>query len=273
MNTLFCLLGPVVVRRGGAEIGVRRVKPAAFLVTLMIRRNMTVSLDHLAEALWDGEPPASAVANLRTYTHDARRLLGEFAPRLVCREGGYALEAAPEECDYAVFQRLAGAGRVALAHGDAGAAARTLEQALSQWRSGRAAEGVPRCGPLFAALQDLDDERSRAIEDFSEALIELGECRAAASQLAGLLSVAPLRDRAWRLRLWALGRLGEIDAVERCYRQAVTVFRTELGVAPAADLTSLYHAALRRSLPSPRKAGPLRAMGKSGPLRVMGRSA
>jgi DNA-binding SARP family transcriptional activator len=263
MNTLFCLLGPVVVRRGGAEIGVRRIKPAAFLVTLMIRRNMTVGLDHLAEALWDGEPPASAVANLRTYTHNVRRLLGEFAPRLVCRDGGYALEAASEECDHAVFLRLADAGRAALARGDAGAAARILEQALSQWRSGRAAEGVPRCGPLFAALQDLDDERSRTVEDLSEALIELGECRAAASQLAGLLSVTPLRDRAWRLRLWALGQLGEIDAVERCYRQAVRMYRAELGVAPAADLTTVYQAALRRSLPSPRKRGPLSAMGRS----------
>jgi DNA-binding SARP family transcriptional activator len=263
MNTLFCLLGPVAVRRAGAEIRVRRIKPVAFLVTLMIRRNMTVGLDHLADALWDGEPPASAVANLRTYTHHVRRLLGEYAPRLVCRDGGYAFEAAPEECDYAMFLRLAGVGRTALAGGDAGAAAGALEQALSLWRSGRAAEGVPRCGPLFAALQDLDDERSRTVEDLSEALIELGECRAAASQLAGLLSVAPLRDRAWRLRLWALSRLGEIDAVERCYRQAVAVYRAELGVAPAADLTTLYHKALRRSLPSPRKPGRLSAVGRS----------
>ncbi|MFD0531097.1 hypothetical protein ACFQ1I_38105 [Kitasatospora arboriphila] len=48
-------------------LDVKGVKARALLVTLLLRAGTTVSLDRLAEALWEEEPPRSAVANIRTH--------------------------------------------------------------------------------------------------------------------------------------------------------------------------------------------------------------
>ena len=232
---------------GSVEItgaALRGTKPKALLALLLLQANRTVSTGQLMDALWEGEPPRSAVANIRTYAHGLRRAVAGARARLVSQTNGYRLVIAPECCDHLAFTELAAAGRAALTGGQPGLAADLLHRALRLWRGESAADGVPRYGPL-ACLDDVDAERMRVIENLAEAQLELGDARAAIHELTSLLAVAPLRGKAWRLRLLAHHRLGENDAMVAAHAEAVARFRDDLGVDPEPELTRLYRDLLR----------------------------
>jgi DNA-binding SARP family transcriptional activator len=241
------MLGRIEVPGTGPVPG---TKPRALLVTLLLQANRTVSVDRLMEALWEVEPPRSAVANLRTYAHALRRPLDRVGVCLESGPGGYVLRAVPPRCDHLCFADLVDRGQEALAAGCPADAVDLLERALDLWRGPCAAEGVPRHGPLGGWLGDLDEERLRAAESLGEAHIGAGCPRAAVRVLNALLVVAPLRGRAWRLRMLAHHRLGESAAVVDTYRSATRLFREELGVDSDPELTRLYRALLRWDAPS-----------------------
>ena len=234
------ILGPVVHRPLDRPPAPVTGKLAAMLTTLVLYANRTVAVDVLVEALWEADPPRSAVANLRTYAHTLRAAFGPGPVALDSRHGGYVLSVPTGDCDYLHFGDLVARGGAALARGEALAAVEILERAHDVWRSDRAALGVPRSGPLAGWLNAVDDERLRTAEHLAEARIAVGEARIAARELGMLLAVAPLRDRAWRLKLLAHHRLGEHDAVAATYQAATSVFRDELGLDPDPRLTLLY---------------------------------
>ncbi|MEV6208894.1 BTAD domain-containing putative transcriptional regulator [Kitasatospora sp. NPDC051914] len=250
--TTFQILGRVRLQPDhgpGAHLDVKGAKARALLVTLLLRAGTTVTLDRLAEALWDQEPPRSAVANIRTHASRLRQSLDPQTP-LLGTEGGYELHADADRCDHLRFLDRAGAGRAALEAGDPDRAAACLAAALALWQGDEAAVGVPRNGPLEAWLGHLDEERMRAVEDFADAQLQLAEPRSALRDLAGLLAAAPLRSRAWELRMRAHHRLGEFDGLTAAYRAAEAVHRRELGTGPGVRLDALYHR-LVTSVPVP----------------------
>ena len=55
-------------------------KPKALLAVLLINRNRVVSSDSIADAIWDGEPPAAYQGILQVYVSTLRRSLRAFAP-------------------------------------------------------------------------------------------------------------------------------------------------------------------------------------------------
>ncbi len=217
----------------------------SLFVMLVLHPGRTVSQARLAEAMWDTNPPASFAANLRTYAHRLRRELGELGAALHARNGGYLLDAALYECDHTYFHELAKRGRQSLVSRDAAGAIANLAAAIGLWRGSHAAEGVARNGPLDVLLAALEEERLRATEDLAEALIQVGEARAALVSLYPLLAAAPLRSRAWQLRMEAHRRLGELGAVSECYHQMTEVFYREIDVGPDPELTVLYNAIIR----------------------------
>jgi DNA-binding SARP family transcriptional activator len=72
----FEVLGPLRVLRGGQELPLTGSKPRALLGVLLLYPGVPVGIDALTEALWDGEPPPSAAANLRNYVRTLRGALG-----------------------------------------------------------------------------------------------------------------------------------------------------------------------------------------------------
>jgi len=223
-----CRAGRVVASRG---------KAAALLTALVLHANLPVTLDLLSDVLWEGEPPRSAVANLRTYVHALR----DSGLELDGQDGGYVLRLATGECDYLRFREFVAQANTASACGASPPeTVRLLERALGLWRGDGAAQGVSRHGPLAEMLDTVDEERMRAVECLAEARIALGEAGLAARELSILLTRSPLRDRAWWLRMYAHHELGEYDAMAASYQAAFKVFRSELGMAPSAQLTDLY---------------------------------
>ncbi|MET9675439.1 AfsR/SARP family transcriptional regulator [Streptomyces sp. NPDC006482] len=232
---LFRMLGRV--RVDGREVGGLKVR--TLLVALLLEANRMVPVDHLVDALWDTEPPASAIANLRTHVSSLRRRISGAAT-LVSHPGGYELVVPEDACDTYRFPPAASRGRAALADDRPERAVGPLELALALWTTDRSAADVARHGWLAARLNFLDEERRRTVEDFAEACLRVGEPRSALRELSALLAVDPLRTRSWALRMRAHHRLGEQGGVSDALREAAGAFREHLGSPLDRDLLRLH---------------------------------
>src|SRR5262245_7289032 len=131
MDLKFRLLGPVEVLRAGREVVLGPRKRRVLLAALALQANQVVPLSALIHAIWANRPPASAVANLRSYAAGLRPAIGD---RLLTRPRGYLLRVHDNELDVDEFSRLAAAGRQSLAHGDPIMASAQLLAALKLWR-------------------------------------------------------------------------------------------------------------------------------------------
>jgi DNA-binding SARP family transcriptional activator len=74
-GTDFCLLGPLLVRSGGAVVPVQRGKQRAVLAALLLSGGKVVSLDEFAEILWGPGPPPSARVTIQNYVMRLRKAL------------------------------------------------------------------------------------------------------------------------------------------------------------------------------------------------------
>ncbi|GAA2623168.1 hypothetical protein GCM10010425_17830 [Streptomyces spororaveus] len=243
------VLGSLAAERDGEAIPLGGHRQRSVLALLVSARGRVVSVDRMIEELWQGAPPARAVASLQAYVSNLRRLLEPGrAPRsparlLVSAPPGYALRLPEDAVDAWRFERLLGRARESLATGPDTAAA-LLREALALWQ-----------GPAYA---DCADEPWTHAE-----IMRLGELRTAARELAvaaglrggadtaGAVAEAalltreePLREEAWRLHalaLWAAGR--QADALS-ALRRARTVLAEEAGLDPGAALVELEKAVL-----------------------------
>ncbi|MFD7784915.1 BTAD domain-containing putative transcriptional regulator [Streptomyces nojiriensis] len=243
------VLGSFAAERDGEAIPLGGHRQRSVLALLVSARGRVVSVDRMIEELWQGAPPARAVASLQAYVSNLRRLLEPGrAPRtparlLVSAPPGYALRLPEDAVDAWRFERLLGRAREALP-AEPDTAAALLREALALWQ-----------GPAYA---DTADEPWTHAE-----IMRLGELRLAARELgiaaglrggadiAGAVAEAasltrdePLREEAWRLHalaLWAAGR--QADALA-ALRRARTVLADEVGLDPGAALVELEKAVL-----------------------------
>jgi DNA-binding SARP family transcriptional activator/tetratricopeptide (TPR) repeat protein len=241
------VLGPLLVRSDGAEVLVPAPKQRVILAALALRVGQVASYDELAEIIWDGAPPAGARVAIRNYVKRLRQILGPVAGRrIVTRDPGYALEAAPDEVDALRFTALCAAAGEAVRGGDLAGLSQTwdvLTEALGLWRGNPLAD-VPSNALITAEVPRLDALRMQAQEWRMDAGLALGRH----SELVGELTQLA-RDHPWRerfhaqlmLALYRCGRQAEaLDAYQRTRRMLVD----ELGVEPGRELRDLQGAIL-----------------------------
>jgi predicted ATPase/DNA-binding SARP family transcriptional activator len=244
----FRILGPVQAVRDGRELALGGPRRRAVLALLLVAGGRVVPAERLAGELWGDFPPPGAAGTLRSHLSRLRALTGPEAA-LVARGGGYALAAGPDQLDAARFERLAGAGREALEHGEAAAAAGRFREALGLWR-GAALADVAEVPVLAREGARLEELRLVAVEGRIEADVELGLAAEAAGELEGLAGEYPVRERLWRLLVLALYRCGrQADALAAC-RRARAVLAGELGIEPGEELRALERAVLRQQVPA-----------------------
>ena len=112
----FQILGPLEVRRDGAQVALAAAKERALLAILLIHANELVSSDRLIEELWP-KPPRTAANALQVYVGKLRKALepkrtrGAPAELLSTRAPGYMLRTEPDELDADRFERLVIDGR------------------------------------------------------------------------------------------------------------------------------------------------------------------
>ncbi|WP_018349645.1 AfsR/SARP family transcriptional regulator [Longispora albida] len=240
METQFRLLGPLEVRSGGAALTLGAPKQRAMLAVLVLEAPAPVSLRKLTELLWEGTPPASATANLRTYAAGLRQLLGPS--RLLARDQGYQLRVEPGESDLDVFTRLVAEGRAAA---DPALTVAALGQALALWR-GPAGDQLP-AGPLLGhRLAALDESRLLAAEEYTAARLALGAHTELIPGLRITTAEHPLRERSWEHLMLAVYRGGDPAGALAVYSAARRALQDLLGVEPGPGLQKLQAAVLAR---------------------------
>ncbi|MEU7599355.1 BTAD domain-containing putative transcriptional regulator [Streptomyces sp. NPDC039022] len=154
------MLGPVAVWRDGERLDAGSPQQRALLAVLLLRGGRVASVAELIDAVWGENPPASAVAALRTYASRLRKALGPDADIMVSDSGGYALKVGEESVDLSTAERLASEAEGACRLGQSDRARELLRQSLDLW-SGETLADVP--GPYCAAQRARIEERRLAL--------------------------------------------------------------------------------------------------------------
>ncbi len=242
----FRVLGPLAVRIGGRAVAAGGPKQRALLALLLLSANRVVARERLIGELFAEQSVNSADHALRNHVSRLRKVLGAAGadePRLVARTPGYLLRVEPGELDLEHFEHLVGAGREALAGGDAAGAAESFRAAESLW------QGRPLADLEFepfarVEVERLEELRLAAVEERVDAELALGRQLALVSELEALVAEHPYRERFRAQLMLALYRSGRQAEGLDVYRQTRALLTDELGLEPGTELQELQRAIL-----------------------------
>ena len=255
----FGVLGPLLVQVSGREVNLSGVKERGLLAFLLLRANETVPPERLIDALWPGDPPATARNSLQVRLSHLRKLLG--AERIETRHG-YRLAVTSNDLDLLRFRELVVEARSHRDELQPARAAENLAEALALWRG----EVLPEFSenPSFRTeVARLADEHLAAFEARVDAELDLGQTGELVPELEAAVAANPLREQLmWQLMV-ALYRAGrQVDALD-AYALARRQLVDELGLEPSPLLSDLHQRILNQdpalSTPRPvpvRTAGP-----------------
>ena len=111
--TQFHTLGGLTISGNGDEAGVSGPRQRRLMAMLLIHRNAVVSVDRLADAVFEGEPTAAASTTLRSYVARLRRVINGDDPgvTLLTKPPGYLLQVPDQAFDVGRFESLLAEGR------------------------------------------------------------------------------------------------------------------------------------------------------------------
>lgn len=242
---VFRLLGAVAIcAADGQLVEVTAAKQRILLTVLLLRANEWVPHSRLIDAIWGGQPPRSAIGNLKTYIWHLRvtlrRLTG--SARVQSRPGSYRLAVATGELDTVLFEELAHRGRRALASGQLEHAERFLDEALALWRDEPFDDApVDLIEPQLARLRE---HFYSAREQLVETQLARGRPEQAIPMLRSMLAEQPLRERLWAQLIDALVLAGRRAEAVVAYQQVRRLLDHELGLAPGPGIRAAYRSAL-----------------------------
>ena len=277
------LLGPLEVTVDGTAVDLGGLKQRALLAILLLHANRPVPRDVLVDQLWGEHPPTGAEHAVNVYVWRLRKALraATGTPGVVTRQGAYLLQAAEEQVDAALFERLADEGRRALAAEAAARASAVLGEALALWRGAPLADFrfEPFAQDEIARLEEL---RAGVVEDRIEAELALGRHAQLVSELEALVAADPLRERPHQQLMVALYRCGRQADALAAYQTARRTLAEELGIEPCQPLRQLERAILEqdpslepppgtgsRRAPTPGNGGRLRPAANAYPKRLL----
>jgi DNA-binding SARP family transcriptional activator len=240
----FRILGPLEVVGGDGPIPLGGAKQRATLAILLLSANRVVSVERLADDLYSGAAPVTAVTQVQRQVSELRKALGPDCG-VETRSPGYVMMLDPDQLDLDRFERRAEEAGKALARGDAREAADLLREALALWR------GFPLDDVAFepfaqAAIARLGEIRLAALELRIDAELALGRHTELVGELEELVTLNPLRERFRAQLMLALYRSGrQTEALElfRAGRQALV---DQFGIEPGPALRDLERAILNQ---------------------------
>src|SRR4051794_4693303 len=174
VETEFGILGPLEVRLDGGELTLGGRNQRAVLALLLLHANQVVSIERLAEDLYGGETPVTAVTQMHRQISELRRAFGdEAAAAIETRPPGYLIRVAPGAFDLNRFEALTTQAAGAMDGGDPAAAFDALTEASALWR-GSALADLAYESFAQGAIARLEELRLAALEARLEAELALG---------------------------------------------------------------------------------------------------
>src|SRR4051812_13189894 len=184
------VLGTTVAADGTGPVSLGGPKQRALLAALALHRGRAVSVDTLADLVWDGAPPPGVSGTLQGYVAGLRRALEPDRTTrgggtlLVTEQPGYALRLPDGDLDTVAFENAVASAHTLVA---------PLADALCRGR------GLPPGFPDAGDLGTLHDSLGEALGLWRGVpFAELGDVPAAAAERARLeeLRVLATEDRA-----------------------------------------------------------------------------
>jgi DNA-binding SARP family transcriptional activator len=238
----FRILGPLEVVGDAGPIRLGGVKQRATLAILLLSANRVVSIERLADDLYAGAAPVTAVTQVQRQISELRKLLG--SPSLVeTSSPGYVIRLTPEQFDLHQFERWTTEADQARARGDVRLAADLVREALDLWRGPPLADLANEsfAQPSVARLRDM---WLAAVELRIEAELALGRHTELIGELDLLVAEHPLHEGLRGKLMLALYRSGrQADALE-VYRSTRAALVEEFGIEPSPALHLLERAIL-----------------------------
>jgi DNA-binding SARP family transcriptional activator len=244
MGTWFGVLGALEVVRDGVPITVSALKQRIALATLLLQANQHVSLDQLADRMWDGrDAPEDARGAVQTHIGRLRRTLLDRSDeqQLIRTRGeGYILKLPVEDLDVAVFLDLVARAKRAGQAGDEEGETGLLQRSLALWR-GPALVDVPSESLYREHVLVLTEHRAQVLERWCDLGLRSGRHDELVVELKAATTAHPLRERLWAQLMLALHRSGHQAEALQVYHTVSHLLRQELGVDPGDELRTLHH--------------------------------
>ncbi len=237
----FRILGPLEVVGDDGPISLGGPKQRATLAILLLDANRVVSVERLADDLYSGAAPVTAVTQVQRQISELRKVLGASA--IQTRAPGYVIRLAPDQLDLKRFEHRAEEAGRALATGDARTGARVLADALDLWRGPPLADLAHE---PFAqiSIERLEEIRLAAVEQRVEAELGFGCHAQLVGELEELVAEHPLREHFYGQLMLALYRSGRQAEALDVYRSAREALVKEFGIEPTSALRELERAIL-----------------------------
>lgn len=254
----FGVMGPLTIEAdqpiaiGGSQL--RRL-----LAALLVDVGQVVSVDRLADIVFDGMPSDAAPTTLRSYVARLRRVVGDDGTgvSIVTVPPGYRLDLGASELDARLFEMAVDVARRDGRDGNSAAVAEGLGRAMALWRGPAYTEFAHEEWAHPEAIR-LDEMRMEADEMRLTALVDDGRHEAALADLTRFVEAHPYRGQGWTSLMLALYRSGRQAEALRLVARHRRVMG-EVGLEPTPELITLeeriatHDPAIRQPAPASRR--------------------
>ncbi len=240
----FRLLGPFEIEtRNGRAVTLPRRRERALLGVLLLRANLSTSMDDLIDLLWDGHLPKNPKASLQSHVSRVRAALSKATREVLIRldAHGYRLTCDPHWIDITRFRADLHAAR---GEHDPQARFEALDGALRLWRGPVLADLLPEALRQRLCAR-LEEERAITTQEWIAAGLDAGRHHDLLPRLSELTAAAPLQERLIELHVRALYEAGRRTDALGSFDAARRRLADELGLDPGPDLIRLHAAVLR----------------------------
>lgn len=244
----FRILGTLEVRAYGDRVALASPRQQRALAVLLLSPNSVVPVERMIDALWEDEPPATAVKQVRNCVSALRGRLGETGGMIVTDGPGYRLQTGSDDLDSLRFRRHVTAARGLAAQAKFVDAVEEIRHALALWR-GPALDGL-RTTTLAGRAAVLDEQRADAVELRAEWQLRLGETGEVVRELTEFCGEHPMRELSHLLLMRALAKEGRYAEASTMFHGLRRRLADELGVDPNPDLRRLHEQILAEATPS-----------------------
>ncbi|MEV0191556.1 BTAD domain-containing putative transcriptional regulator [Kitasatospora purpeofusca] len=253
----FLLLGPLSVRLNAREVHVSAPRQRVVMAALLLNANRVISVDRIAEYVWDDAPPPSAAATVRTYVMRLRQSLGEHASaRILTRAPGYLLELGEQESDLGQFTAHRRRAAELAERGDLEGSSAELAEALALWREEPLVD-IPSRTLRDVEGRYLQELRLQTTELRFDAELALLRHAEIVPELVRLVRKHPLREALVGKLMLALSRSGRQSEALDLYRRTRVLLVEQLGAEPGAELRAV-HRSILAAHDRPRTPDPLK---------------